>query len=1003
MATAGSNLDVALRVQADLQQARAELQALRTELEGLGKSSARVDPKPLDALGRAAGKAASQGKGLARAGKDAAAAGRDLGNAGKQASRTADAINTATQAMVRQSGALRGLGSGAGAATRALGAAVGGLGGPLALAAAAVAGLGAAWLAGRRESEAYAKALTLSGNAAGSTLGQLTAAARAAGDLTGAYKNATAATQQLAASGKVSNAVIAQAATATAAMAQVGGASVDTMVRAFAELGREPVQATRRLNEQYNYLTAAVYEQIRALEEQGRKDEAAALAQRTFAAAVTQRAAEVKGQLNALGRAWLWVGEQAARAWGAMKGIGQATTSEDALASAAKMTAALEQRRADLAGRGMPTGDLDRKIEAARRNVAALQARVDTQHAEAESAAQSARDNAAAARAIDAVSAANKAALTPQERMTAAIKEYRDSLADIRKVNPASALLDPAQIAKTEAAIRAHYKPRGGGGGAARTDPVASAYQQQLQQLQQARVQAAQALTAAEADQAAGQAQATAKLEAWLQTNQNALKLDAARIANLRAEAAETDRLARATQELRDARARAERIDRGLRDVGDALAQAQGRAAEAVVGRIEERFRRLRADLAAEGNFAGLVQVDQLVDIERARAQLQELQDRVNRVFAEQARAEQALSLQVTAGLVGELDAKGRLLDINTRTAEQVDALLPRMRELAAITGNPALADGVAELELRVQGLRTQSNELQRAFTDTFGSSLSSALTSIANGTASLGEAIRALLRDLVTGMGEWAAKQLAMRAQGGLLEMLGAGAGAAGGAADAAGAAAQAATVAASTAATTAATAATTAATAATVADTAATTAATVATTTLTASATAASAALTAMAAASASSGGGGLLRAVAGAAGFAGGGYTGPGGKYQPAGFVHADEFVHRREVVRQPGARAFLEEFNRVGMAALRGWQGYADGGLVVGGRALTGIPSAASYSPPSISNRTTVDNRLALNLIDDPQRIAQVMGSRHGEQAFTVLLSRNPGKYRQLLGV
>lgn len=65
------------------------------------------------------------------------------------------------------------------------------------------------------------------------------------------------------------------------------------------------------------------------------------------------------------------------------------------------------------------------------------------------------------------------------------------------------------------------------------------------------------------------------------------------------------------------------------------------------------------------------------------------------------------------------------------------------------------------------------------------------------------------------------------------------------------------------------------------------------------------------------------------AGLGGFYGGGWTGPGGKFQPAGIVHADEFVTRSEVVRQPGALAFLARFNRLGMQALRG---YADGGLV-----------------------------------------------------------------------
>ncbi len=61
----------------------------------------------------------------------------------------------------------------------------------------------------------------------------------------------------------------------------------------------------------------------------------------------------------------------------------------------------------------------------------------------------------------------------------------------------------------------------------------------------------------------------------------------------------------------------------------------------------------------------------------------------------------------------------------------------------------------------------------------------------------------------------------------------------------------------------------------------------------------------------------------------GLSGGGYTGPGGKYQPAGIVHAREFVTRSEVVSQPGALALLTRINQIGMAALKG---YADGGLV-----------------------------------------------------------------------
>jgi hypothetical protein len=66
-----------------------------------------------------------------------------------------------------------------------------------------------------------------------------------------------------------------------------------------------------------------------------------------------------------------------------------------------------------------------------------------------------------------------------------------------------------------------------------------------------------------------------------------------------------------------------------------------------------------------------------------------------------------------------------------------------------------------------------------------------------------------------------------------------------------------------------------------------------------------------------------------------------------------VHAEEFVTRSEVVRQPGALAFLARFNRVGMQALRG---YASGGLV----SDMIIPSISSASGSSSSAAVSRDN-------------------------------------------
>lgn len=82
----------------------------------------------------------------------------------------------------------------------------------------------------------------------------------------------------------------------------------------------------------------------------------------------------------------------------------------------------------------------------------------------------------------------------------------------------------------------------------------------------------------------------------------------------------------------------------------------------------------------------------------------------------------------------------------------------------------------------------------------------------------------------------------------------------------------------------------------------------------------------------------------------GFADGGWTGPGGKYQPAGLVHRGEHVQPQEVVREPGALPFLEQIRRYGfrntVSSLRdrlaaGLPGFAEGGLV-GPRSLPTMP-------------------------------------------------------------
>lgn len=74
-----------------------------------------------------------------------------------------------------------------------------------------------------------------------------------------------------------------------------------------------------------------------------------------------------------------------------------------------------------------------------------------------------------------------------------------------------------------------------------------------------------------------------------------------------------------------------------------------------------------------------------------------------------------------------------------------------------------------------------------------------------------------------------------------------------------------------------------------------------------------------------------------------FADGGYTGPGGKHEVRGFVHADEFVSTKETTSNPLNRAALEYMHRGGVIS-----GYAGGGYVRGSDVRYVQTSSTSYA-------------------------------------------------------
>ena len=355
--------------------------------------------------------------------------------------------------MLQQGGQLRDMFGGIGPAAQALGRYAIGLVNPFTAAAAAVGVLGYAYYQGSAEAGEFRKALVMSGSMAGTSVDQLGALAQGMREVGMTTGKAAEIMVQLAATGRVAAADLQQFTATAAAMEKLVGVPVEQTVKAFAELGKAPVEASRKLNDESHYLTAAVYEQIKALEDEGQTLQAGQLAQRAYADAMKARTDSIKENLGSLERAWGSVGDWAKRAWDKMLDIGRPDSLEEKLAKA-------EQRLRQMSGPGRGFGIDARDVAAGRAEVDSLQELIRLRDRSALQQRERQTANDAAIKALDAVGKLQDKGLSKQEQLNKALKEYRANLDRIRAVNPNSEALSAANVAAGENALREKFKEK---------------------------------------------------------------------------------------------------------------------------------------------------------------------------------------------------------------------------------------------------------------------------------------------------------------------------------------------------------------------------------------------------------------------------------------------------------------------------------------------------------------------------------------------------------------
>lgn len=370
--------------------------------------------------------------------------------------------------LMQQGGQIKDMFGGVAPAIRGVSTYLIGLINPLTLSASAVAALATGFYMGQKEMQGYVTALTLTNNASGVTIDRMLAMSQAMDEAGGTQAAAAEALQAMAGTGAVAADSLQNYASAAMGWADVTSTAVDDVAKNFAQLAEDPVQAVQDLDKEMRFLTATTLDHINSLVDEGKKVEAARLAQDTYADALRDRTAEMQGNLGIIERSWRAIKGAIVEAGDAMLEVGRKQTIAQQIAAKQKELASLSDPLApgnlynsggvaNMQGSGSgisPAGVAQQKARL-QAEIAALQSDAIRAQTDATRAAEREAVRVAGVAAVRELNGQLDAAAPKAEKMAKALAELHRNIAAAAKAGKA---YTADEIASMEKAIRDKYK-----------------------------------------------------------------------------------------------------------------------------------------------------------------------------------------------------------------------------------------------------------------------------------------------------------------------------------------------------------------------------------------------------------------------------------------------------------------------------------------------------------------------------------------------------------------
>ena len=222
--------------------------------------------------------------------------------------------------LVQQGGQIKDSFGGVEPALKGVSSALLGMVNPYTVAAAAVGLVVVAWYDAEKQAESYTRALVLSRNeAAATTLTLVTMAQKTSDALDVSVGAGAEAAQAVGANGKIAAQNLQAVANAAVAMKEVSGQALEDTIALYSKLAEDPVKGAQKLNEQVNFMTVALYEQVKALQEQGRNQDAVTVITRAASDETVMALARVRASQNPVISGWKSLWAEATKAWHVMQ------------------------------------------------------------------------------------------------------------------------------------------------------------------------------------------------------------------------------------------------------------------------------------------------------------------------------------------------------------------------------------------------------------------------------------------------------------------------------------------------------------------------------------------------------------------------------------------------------------------------------------------------------------------------------------------------------------